>query len=81
MRRVFSAQAELRARQTDLGEPGADRRLTGDERRPARRAALLSVEVGEQRAFLGDPIDIRRAVSHDAEVVGAEVEPADVVGT
>jgi hypothetical protein len=43
-RGIFGAQAESGAGQSDLGQPGANRRLSGDERRPARRAALLSVE-------------------------------------
>jgi hypothetical protein len=44
------------------------------------RAALLAVEVGEHRALFGDAVDVRRAVAHDAMVVTAHVEPADVVG-
>ena len=40
---------------------------------------LLGVEVGEQRAFLGEAIDVRRLVAHYTEVVGADVVDADVV--
>ena len=63
----------------DLGEAGADRLLAGDEGGTAGGAALLAVEVGEHRAVLGDAVDVRRAVSHEAVVVAADIEPADVV--
>ena len=63
----------------DLGQPGADGRLAGDERRPAGGAALLAVPTGEHRAFLGDAVDVRRLVAHVATVVAARVVPADVV--
>jgi hypothetical protein len=61
--RVFRLQSELRSRQADLGEARADRRLAGDESGAARGAALLPVPVGEQRAFLGDAIDVGRPVA------------------
>jgi hypothetical protein len=65
--------------QADLGETGTDRRLAGDEGRAAGGAALLAVPVGEQRATLGDAVDVRGAVAHHALVVGADIEAADVV--
>ncbi len=74
MRGVFLLHALRRARQADLGEAGADGRLPGDERRATGGAALLAIPVGEQRAFLGDAVDVRRLVAHHAHVVGAEVE-------
>src|SRR5262245_28377509 len=77
--RIQRPEPELRARQTDLGEAGTDRRLPGHKGGAARGAALLTVPVGEYRAFLADPVDVRRAIAHDAHVVGADVEPADVV--
>ncbi len=77
--RVFRLQAQIGAGQPDLGQAGADGRLTGDERGPTGGAALLAVPVGEHRAFLGDAIDVGRAISHDAVVVRADIEPADVV--
>ena len=70
---------ESGARHADLCQTGADRRLAGDEGGAAGSAALLPVEVGEHRAFLGDPVDVGRAVAHDAVVVATDVEPADVV--
>ena len=79
-RRVLGLEAERGAGHADLGEAGADRRLAGDEGGAAGGAALLAVEVGEHRAFLGDAVDVGRAIAHDAVVVAADVEPADVVG-
>ena len=77
--RIERPEAKLGAGQADLGQAGADRRLAGDEGRAAGSAALLAVPVGEDRAFLADAVDIGRAVAHDAHVVGADIEPADVV--
>ena len=45
----------------------------------AGRAALLGVVVGEHHAFPGDAVDVRRAVAHHADRVGADVGLADVV--
>ena len=50
-----------------------------DEGRAARRAALLRVGIGEERALRRDAIDVRRLVAHHAEAVGADVVDADVV--
>src|SRR5262249_24353 len=41
--------------------------------------ALLAVPVGEHRAVLRDTINVRRAITHDAVVVGADIEPANVI--
>ena len=78
--RVLGLQAERGARHADLREAGADRRLPGDEGGAAGGAALLPVEVGEHRAFLRDAVEVGRAIAHQAVVVAAEIEPADVVG-
>ena len=77
--RVGRGNAFLRAGQTDLGEAGTNGRLAGDECRATGGATLLTIEVREQRAFLGEAVDVRRLVAHHAHVVGAEVELADVV--
>ena len=63
----------------DGGQPGADGQLAGDEVGAARRAARLGVVVGEPHAFGGEPVEVRGPAGHDALVVGADVEPADVV--
>jgi hypothetical protein len=46
---------------------------------PTCGTALLTVPVSEHRAFFGDAIDVRRAVAHDAVVVGTDIVPADVI--
>ena len=77
--RILDLHALGRAGQADLGQAGADRRLAGDEGGAPGGAALLAVPVGEERAFLGDAVDVGRPVAHHAVVVGADVELADVV--
>jgi hypothetical protein len=77
---IFGGQAGLRAGQAHLRQAGSDRRLTGNESRAPRRAALLAVPVGEVGAFPRDAVDVGRAIAHHAIVVAADVKPADVVG-
>jgi hypothetical protein len=77
---VLKTQAERGSRRADLRKTGADRRLTGNERCASRGTALLPVKVGEHRAFPGNPVDVRGSVPHDTVIVGADIEPADVVG-
>ena len=78
-RGILGFQSEVGPWQADLGQPGADRRLAGDERRAPGGTALLPVPVGEEPALTGEAVDVGRPVAHDTEVVGAEVVPADVV--
>ena len=68
-----------RASLADRGHAGADRQLAGDEVRATRRATCLGVVVGEQHAFLGDLVEVRRPAGHHAAVVGADIPHADVV--
>ena len=63
----------------DLRQPRAQPALARDERRAARRAALLGVVIGEEHAFVGDAVDVRRPVAHHALGEYAEVRLADVV--
>ena len=56
--RVLGTDADISAREANLGEPGSKRRLAGDEGGPAGCAALLAVVVGEHRAFLGNAVDV-----------------------
>ena len=77
--RVLLRQPLRRARQADFQQAGADRRLAGDEGGAPRRARLLAVVVGEDRAFAGDAVDVGRAVAHHAAIVGADVPQPDVV--
>ena len=76
---VLDTHAELGAGQADLAETGAEHALPGDERRASGGAALLGVVVGEDHAFPGDAIDVRRAVAHHPHRVGRDVASADVV--
>jgi hypothetical protein len=69
-----------RLRQTHPRQPGTKGTLAGDKSGAAGGAALLAVIVGRQRAFLGKPIDVRRALAHDARVIRADIRPADSVG-
>ena len=63
----------------DRGHAGADRQLAGDEVGAARRAARLGVVIGEQHAFGGELVEVRRPPGHHAAVVGADIPHADVV--
>src|SRR5262249_42208905 len=78
-RRVFGLQAEICSGQSHLGQPGADRRLAGNKCGASCRAALLPVPICKQTSLFGYPVNIRRAIAHDSEVVGAYVEPSDVI--
>ena len=77
--RILGLQAEVRARDADFGQPGADRALPGDEGRAPRRTALLAVVVGKQHALAGDPVDIGRLVTHQPVAVLADIPDTDVV--
>ena len=63
----------------DRGHAGADRQFAGNEVGATRRAARLGVVVGEQHAFGGDLVEVRRPPGHHAAVVGADIPDADVV--
>ena len=71
-RRVLVGQALLGARQADLQQAGAKRGLAGDECGAAGGAGLLGVVVGEDRALLGDAVDVGRRYP-SCRVVGADV--------
>ena len=77
--RIFYPHAFRRTGQTDLGQAGTHRRLAGDKCGAAGRATLLSVPVGKYCTFFRNTVDIRRLVTHDAHVVGADVELADII--
>ena len=79
-RRIGILQALFGRGQADFQQPGAERRLPGDERRASRGAGLLSVVVREQRALAGESVDVRRAAAHHAAVVGTDVPDAHVIG-
>ena len=76
---VFLLDAFRRARQSNLGEPSANRSLTGDERRAPGGATLLAVPISKERALFGNAINVGRLVAHHAVVVCTDVELTDVV--
>jgi hypothetical protein len=78
-RGILGLKSDRITRHADLQKPRTLGALSGDEGRSAGGAALLAVGIGEQHALLGDPIDVRRLIPHHAVVLGAGVEPADVV--
>ena len=78
-RDVLGLQPDVGARHPDLAQPGPVHALAGDERRPPRGAALLAVGVGEAHPLVGDAVDVRRAVAHQAVAVAAQVGDPDVV--
>jgi hypothetical protein len=78
-RRIFLLQAQRGGWKADLGQPGAQAGLTGEERCPTGGAALLGVAVGEDHASPGDPVDIGRAIPHESHRVGADIRLSDVI--
>ena len=68
-----------RAGHADLAQTGAEVHWPVMNDDAAGGAALLGVVVGEDHPFLGDPVDVRRAIAHQAHRVGADVRLADVV--
>ena len=78
-RRILSGPADVGAGYTDLAHPGAVHALPADERGAARRAALLAVGIGEPHALVGDAVDVRRAIAHQAVAVTTQIADPDVV--
>jgi hypothetical protein len=64
--RVLLLKTERGARQADLQQAGAERRLASDERGASGGAGLLGVVVRENSPLAGDPIDVGRFVAHHA---------------
>jgi hypothetical protein len=77
--RVLRLQADRRGRNADLRQAGAEPALPGKKRRTASGARLLAVGVGEPHTLVGDPVDIRRPVAHQAVAVATQVRDTDVV--
>src|ERR1043165_6014444 len=78
-RGILLGQSFLRSGKAHLEQAGAERGLARNERSASGRAGLLGIEVGKNRALFGDAINIGRAVSHTAAVVGTGVPIANVV--
>jgi hypothetical protein len=78
-RRRLRRHADGRPRLPHRGEARAHRQLPGDEIGAARGAARLGVIVGEERAVRCQLVEIGRPTRHHAAVIGADIEPADIV--
>ena len=78
-RRILVGKAFLCPWQSHLQQARAHRALAGDEGGPAGGTRLLTVIVGEDRTFVGDAVDVGRAVAHLAAIIGADVPVADVI--
>src|SRR5262249_46056961 len=71
--------ADLGAGLADGREAGAQRNFTGDEGRPAGGATCFSVVIGKDHSFRGELVEIGRLPRHHSAVVGANVEPTNIV--
>ncbi len=49
------------------------------ECRPARRATILTVSIRETDSSIAYTVNVRRLVAHHPVVVGADVEPANII--
>src|SRR5262249_48097625 len=60
-------------------QPCPNRQFAGDEIRPPRRATCFGVIVSESHTLRRELVQVRRLSGHDPLVIGADVEPANVV--
>ena len=72
-------QADIGAGLADRGQASAQWDLAGNEVRPPCGAACLGIVVREHHAVGRQLVEVRRLSGHDATVIGADVEPADIV--
>ena len=86
LRLQSGGQRHCLRRQTDVGASLADRRQASPDRQFARdevcptcRTAGFSIVVREAHTFGREPVEVRRLPRHDALVIGADVEPTDIV--
>src|ERR1700722_5160276 len=78
-RRILCDPTDVGTGHPDLAHPGAVHTLPTDECSAARRAALLAVGIREPHSLVGDAVDIRRALAHQAVAVTTQIGDADVV--
>ncbi len=64
---------------TDGGQTRADWQLTGDEISAAGSTASLCIVIGEAHSLRCQLVEIRRFSRHYALVVGADVEPTNII--
>src|SRR5579863_5429901 len=72
---VIRPDADIGTWHANLGQPGTDRVLAGDERCAPRGAALLAVVVREGCTFMAEAIDIRGSVAHLPTTIVADIPP------
>src|SRR6185295_161863 len=77
--RVFRLKTKFCSRQADLCQAGPNWRLPGNECGSTGGTALLGIPVGEHCTFPGDTVNVGGLVPHDPVVVGADVEPANII--
>ena len=78
-RHVTVLDPQVRTGNADLRHARAQRRLARDEARAPGGAALVAVVVEEADPLVGDAVDVRRAIAHEAVAVGADVTDTDIV--
>src|SRR5262249_14236442 len=77
--RCFRRHSERRTGLTDRRQPCTDGQLASNEVGATGGATRLGVVVWDWHALRGKLVAVRRPAGHDALVVGADVEPPDVV--
>src|SRR5215469_16903052 len=70
---------DIGTRLAHRGQTGAERDFSGDEIGTTRGAACFRVVVSKPHAVGGELVEVRRLAGHDALMVSADVEPADIV--
>src|SRR5438552_14424949 len=75
----FRRDTDLGTGLADRGHARADGQFAHDEVRATRRATRLGVIVGEEHAFLGELIEVRRLAGPHAPMVGADVPHPNVI--
>src|ERR1035438_7210967 len=77
---VFLLQSKRRTRQPDGQQARTKRMLPRNKRGTPRRAALLSIVIGEEPPFIGYAVDVGRAPPHHSVMVGTNIPNADIIG-
>ena len=75
----LSWQSDVGTRLADGRQARAQGDLAGNEVGPTRRATGLSIVIGEQHALRGELVEVWRLAGHNTAVVGADIEPPDVI--
>ena len=79
-RRIFGAQPDRVARQTNRVHPRAHRKLPGDKGRPTRGTARLCIVVGQPHTLGGKLVEIGRLDALDPLMIARQAGPAHIIG-